>query len=158
MHGSECIAVREALQSVVLSSHSIIIINHSYNTLWTLAKLLAEIYLLFIIYVASLWATSPSPSTLITVSIMLPLYTIIPVPKPPSSPSLLHPVFHLSPLTVYLIQSKLLLSSQNFNPCLWQSCCMPFYNPPFSTTALGLHYIYHCMTDYHFTLFSRTLF
>ena len=50
MYGSECIEVSEALQSVVLSPHSIIIINHSYNTLSTLAKLLAaqEIHLVLL--------------------------------------------------------------------------------------------------------------
>ena len=103
---------------------------------------------------ASLRATSPSPSALITLSIMLPLYSIPLVPKPPSSPSLLLPVFHLFPLTVYLIQSKLLHSSQasitashNLVVCL---SITPHFPPLYVGVAL-----YHCMTDDHFTLSSN---
>ena len=136
VHGSEYIAVSEPLQSVLLSSHSII--NHNYNTLSTLAKLLAtpEIHLLLLTCMAFLRAASPSPSALISLSIMLPLYSILLVPKPPSFPSLLLPVFHLFPLTVYLIQSKLLHSSQTLitaSPNLL--VCMPFHNSPFPITV-----------------------
>ena len=138
MYGSEYIAVSEPLRSVLLSSHSIIIINHNYNTLSTLAKLLAtpEIHLQLLTCMASLRAASPSPSALISLSIMLPLYSIILIPKPPSFPSLLLPVCHLFPLTVYLIQSKLLHSSQTLitaSPNLL--VCMPFHNSPFPITV-----------------------
>ena len=65
--------------------------------------------------------------------------------------------FSLSPLTVYLMQSKLLHSSQtsitashNLVVCL----SLTSHSPPlYVGVALN-----HCMTDYHFTLSSRTLF
>ena len=91
-----------------------------------------------------------------SLSIMLPLYSILLVSKPPSSPSLLLPVFHLFSLTVYLIQSKLLHSSQTSITASDNLVVWAFYNPHSPPLYVGVA-LYHCMTDYCFTLSSRTL-
>ena len=157
MYGSECIEVSEA-QSVVLSSHSIIIINHSFNTLRTLAKLLAaqEINLILLTCMASLRATSSPPSSLINPSCYHSAPSLL-FPSHPPPPHCYRQCFCLFLLTVYLIQSKLLQSFQtsitaSHNPVVYLSIT-PHFPPLYVGVAL-----HHCMTDCHFTLSSRSLF
>ena len=136
--GSKCIEVSEAFQSVVLSSHSIIIINHSFNTLTYKAlsnprksgnsPCITYVYgfpqsnLSFsfrsnhsLHYATTLLHSSCFQATL------LPHTTTASFPSLPSD------------CIPHTIQATPLFSS--FHHCLSQSCCMPFYNPPFPTTV-----------------------
>ena len=146
----ECIEVSEALQSVMSSSHSIIIISHSYNTLRTLAKLLAVPDFTFYYLHGFTLNNLPSNHSLHHATT---LYSILLVSKPPSSPSLLPPVFPSLPSNCipHAIQATPLFS--NFNHCLWQSCCMSFYNPPFPATVC-----WGCTTRLHDRLPFYSLF
>ena len=164
-YGSECIEVSEALQSV---SHVIFPqhnhqsqLQYTQNTYKALSSPRNSPSINYLRGFPLSNLSFPFHSNL-PLHHATTLYSIPLVPKPLSSPSLLLPVFHLFPITVYLMQSKLLHSSQtlitktsitashNLVLCL---SITPHFPPLYVGVAL-----YHCMTDYHFTLSSRTLF
>ena len=149
--------VKHTLQSVMLSYHSIIIINHSNSTL-TCKALSSPRDPPSIAYATSLWATFPSASALISLSIMLPLYTpSFLFPSHPPPPHCYRQCFRLFPLTVYLIQSKLLHSSQTLITAFDNLVVCLSITPHFPPLYVGVA-LHHCMTDYHCTLSLRTLF
>ena len=129
-----------SVSRVIFPQH--IIINHSNNTLSCKAHS-GPRDPPSIAYMTSFWATFPSASALISLSIMLPLYT--PSFSFPSHPPTLHcyrQCFRLFPLTVYLIQSKLLHSFQ-----------MLFTTSDSLVVCLSITPIpHHCMLRLHYTI------